>query len=46
MKNKKLLIVILALVLLGAHVVAAETSDIYIIRIADAISPGTSEFIK
>jgi len=46
MKNKKLLIVILALVLLGAHVVAAETSDIYIIRIADAISPGTSEYIK
>jgi len=46
MKTKKLLIVMLALVLLGAHAVAADTSDIYIIRIADAISPGTSEFIK
>jgi membrane-bound serine protease (ClpP class) len=46
MKTKIFLIAILSLVLLGANVVAAEPSDIYIIRIADAISPGTAEFIK
>ena len=46
MKTKFFLVVILPLVLLGAGVVTAEQSDIYIIRIADAISPGTAEFIK
>jgi len=46
MKTKIFLIAVLAVVLLGAKVVKAEQSDIYIIRIADAISPGTAEFIK
>ena len=46
MKTKIFLIAILSLVLLGANVFAAEPSDIYIIRIADAISPGTAEYIK
>jgi len=46
MKTKIILLVVLPAVLLGAFVVAAEPSDIYIMRIADAISPGTAEFIK
>ncbi len=46
MKTKIFLIAILALVLLGVNGFAAEQSEIYIIRIADAISPGTAEFIK
>ena len=46
MKTKIFLIAILSLALLGAKIVQAEPNDIYIIRIADAISPGTSEFIK
>ncbi|CAB1062555.1 Putative membrane-bound ClpP-class protease associated with aq_911 [Olavius sp. associated proteobacterium Delta 1] len=46
MKTKIFLIAILSVVLLGANVFAEEQSDIYIIRIADAISPGTAEFIK
>ncbi len=46
MKTKIFLIAILAVVLLGAKVVQAEQGDIYIIRIADAISPGTAEYIK
>jgi membrane-bound serine protease (ClpP class) len=46
MKTKTFLITILSVVLLGAGVFAAEPGDIYIIRIADAISPGTAEYIK
>ena len=46
MKTKIFLIVILSVALLGAKIVKAEPGDIYIIRIADAISPGTTEFIK
>jgi len=46
MKTKIILLVILPAVLLGAFVAAAEPSDIYIMRVADAISPGTAEFIK
>jgi membrane-bound serine protease (ClpP class) len=46
MKTKIFLITILAVVWLGANVVKAEQGDIYVIRIADAISPGTTEFIK
>jgi membrane-bound serine protease (ClpP class) len=46
MKTKIFLIAILAVVLLGAKSVKAEQGDIYIIRIADAISPGTAEYIK
>ena len=46
MKTKIFLIAILSVALLGAKIVKAEPSDIYIIRIADAISPGTTEFIK
>jgi membrane-bound serine protease (ClpP class) len=46
MKTKTFLITILSVVLLCAGVFAAEPGDIYIIRIADAISPGTAEYIK
>lgn len=46
MKTKIFSIAILSLVLLGASAFAAEPRDIYIIRIADAISPGTAEYIK
>jgi len=46
MKTKIFLIAILSVALLGAEIVKAEPGDIYIIRIADAISPGTTEFIK
>jgi len=46
MKTKLFLIAVLPVLLLGAGVAAAEPGDIYIIRIADAISPGTAEYIK
>jgi membrane-bound serine protease (ClpP class) len=46
MKTKIFLIALLPVLLLGAGVFAAEPGDIYIIRIADAISPGTAEYIK
>jgi membrane-bound serine protease (ClpP class) len=46
MKTKIFLIAILSVALLGAKIVKAEPGDIYIIRIAGAISPGTTEFIN
>ena len=46
MKTKMFLIAVLPVLLLGAGAFAAEPGDIYIIRIADAISPGTAEYIK
>jgi len=46
MKTKFLWIAIFAVVWLGAGAVEAQSGDIYIIRIADAISPGTADFIK
>ncbi len=46
MKTKFYVAAILAAMLLGGQNAAAEKSDVYIIRIADAISPGTAEFIK
>ncbi len=46
MKTKIFLIAILSVALLGAKIVKAEPGDIYIIRIAGAISPGTTEVIN
>ena len=46
MKTKIFLILILPIAVIFADVAAAQQGDIYIIRIADAISPGTAEFIK
>ena len=46
MKAKIFLISVIPFILLGVNLVAADKGEIYIIRIADAISPGTAEFIK
>ena len=46
MKVKIFLAAIIPLILMGVTVAAADQAEVYIIRIADAISPGTAEFIK
>ena len=46
MKNRIYLIAIFMLALLGAGPAAAESRDVYIVQIADAISPGTADYIK
>ncbi len=46
MKIKLLRIAAITLILLIATNVLAEQSEVYIIKVADAISPGTAEFIK
>ncbi len=46
MKTKIFLIAVLSVGLLGAIVFAAQQAIVYIIQIADAISPGTADFIK
>jgi membrane-bound serine protease (ClpP class) len=46
MNTKLLPISLIALVLLSSASILAAQSDVYIIEIADAISPGTAEFIK
>ena len=46
MKTKLLSIAALMLFLLIATQVLAEQSEVYIIKVADAISPGTADFIK
>ena len=46
MKTKIFLIIILPAILLASGPAASEQGDIYIVTVADAISPGTAEFIK
>ncbi len=46
MKNRIVLIAIFMLALLGAGPAAAESRDVYIVQVADAISPGTADYIK
>ena len=46
MKIKFFRIAAITLILLIATNVLAEQSEVYIIKVADAISPGTAEFIK
>jgi len=46
MKTKLLCVAAIALFLLIATNVLAKQSEVYIIKVADAISPGTAEFIK
>ena len=46
MKIKLLRIAAITLFLLIATNVLAEQSEVYIIKVADAISPGTADFIK
>ena len=46
MKTKLVCIAIISFFLFASSHVFAEQSEVYIIKVADAISPGTSEFIK
>jgi membrane-bound serine protease (ClpP class) len=46
MRTKLFLIATIAFFGLCLHVAAAQASEIYIMQVADAISPGTAEFIK
>ena len=46
MKTRLFPIVAILLFLFGATGVLAEQSEVYIIKVADAISAGTAEFIK
>ena len=46
MKVKIFLAAIIPIILMGVTVAAADRAEVYTIRIADAISPGTAEFIK
>ncbi len=46
MKSKIFVIIFLPLVFLSSGFVAAQQGDIYIVTVADAISPGTADFIK
>ena len=46
MKTKLFSIAVIPFFLLLSNIVSAEQNEVYIIKVADAISPGTSEFIK
>jgi membrane-bound serine protease (ClpP class) len=46
MKTKLLAIAVVTFFVLGATSVPARQSEVYIIKVADAISPGTADFIK
>jgi membrane-bound serine protease (ClpP class) len=46
MKTKCFYLVVMLVLLAGTNIVFAEQSEVYIIQVADAISPGTAEFIK
>lgn len=46
MKTKHFYLVVMLVLLAGTNIVFAEQSEVYIIQVADAISPGTADFIK
>jgi membrane-bound serine protease (ClpP class) len=46
MKTKVFYLAVMLVVLAGTHIVAAQQSEVYIIQVADAISPATADFIK
>jgi membrane-bound serine protease (ClpP class) len=46
MKTKILFIAFIPFIILSANLVFADKSEVYIIQVADAISPGSAEFIK
>ncbi len=46
MKTKIFQLVVMLVFLAGTSIVFAQQSEVYIIRVADAISPGTADFIK
>ena len=46
MKTNFFHLAIILVLLSGTNIVLAEKNEVYIIQVADAISPGTAEFIK
>ena len=46
MKTKYFQLVVMLVLLAGTGIVFAEQSEVYIIQVADAISPGTADYIK
>jgi membrane-bound serine protease (ClpP class) len=46
MMTKIVCLAVMLVFLAGTNIVFAEQSEVYIIRVADAISPGTADFIK
>ena len=46
MKTKYFQLVVMLVLLAGTDIVFAEQSEVYIIQVADAISPGTADYIK
>jgi membrane-bound serine protease (ClpP class) len=46
MKTKFFFLAVMLVFLTDANIVFAEQSEVYIIQVADAISPGTADFIK
>lgn len=46
MKTKIFYLAVMLIFFAGTNIVFAEQSEVYIIQVADAISPGTADFIK
>ena len=46
MKTKYFHLAVMLVLLAGTNIVFAEQSEVYIIQVADAISPGTADYIK
>ena len=46
MKTKIFHLAVMLVIIAGTNIVFAGQNDVYIIRVADAISPGTADFIK
>ena len=46
MTTKLFYLVVMLVITAGTNIAFAEQSEVYIIRVADAISPGTADFIK
>jgi len=46
MKTKFFHLAVMLVLLAGTNIVFAEQSEVYIIQVADAISPGTADYIK
>ncbi len=46
MKTNYFYLVVMLVLLAGTNIVFAQQSEVYIIQVADAISPGTADFIK
>ena len=46
MKTKYFYLVVMLVLFAGTNIVFAQQSEVYIVQVADAISPGTADFIK